>query len=477
MKLEKLKSILLMTLIVSSLFLSFQLFVIKAEIKVDYKEISQTSSKSYKPVENLISPERIVINYSEENHTIFYSDFGMDFWENSRTVFNNSFFDDEILIKTLEKQEYLDKLSQKSIIYRFGTKIPTRILFEINEAEIPESLSNQISEVKEIYIELSKNPQIIFKNDESIIEVSLNKFDTEYLISSVDEVKDIDYIKYRTGKIISAPSDVLLPINLDETQTNMYVSNDIDVNDIEHIETIVENFFGEVETARKIEENDGSLIYMYDRRGLVFTSKGVLKYFDEIKSPITTRDLYKSLVTYSMFLDNYDYSPQDVYLAKIEEIQNGENQGYRFSFNYRIDQKSVILNGNFSSELDLPIEVDVYNDYVKSYKRYYRKAASLDSLETFSFSIDYIMSPIDIINQNLELIKSNYRSEDESLKENTIEIDNRIILSSISDVTASYYDYCDNDGDSKLIDAWVIQIGAYRYIFDAYSGEIINYAK
>jgi hypothetical protein len=218
---------------------------------------------------------------------------------------------------------------------------------------------------------------------------------------------------------------------------------------------------------------------MYDKKGLVFTDDGVLKYFDEIEAPVDERSLYRSLASYANFLSLYDYSPAydkraDMYLADIEPIESGDNKGYRLSFNYRINQKDVILDENFSDELKRPIEVEVYNDYIKSYKRYYRRTASVDSLGSFSFSIDYIMAPLDVINQNLEPIRNGYRIDNDLSLEAMKSIENQKILSTITSIESAYYDYCEQDSQAKLVEIWMIDFGKRRYIFNAYSGELIK---
>ncbi|MCT4661579.1 MAG: hypothetical protein N4A40_06920 [Tissierellales bacterium] len=479
MNLERIKSVVLVGLVASSMALTFQLFAIEPQKVIDATEQIEISDKIDDKIKDLISPKRIVVNYSEQNHRVFYSDFGVDLWKNTRDLFQNSFFNKEFQIKELDIDSYVDMLSKKSIVYNFGTEIPIDIFFKMNNDDVSEEFKNSIDYIDTIYIDLASEKTMILKNGEKMIQVPIAVASLEPLVEMVDQIKEKDNIKYGTGKLISASPEVLVPINLEETKTTIYVSNDIEVDRIGKIESIVEAFFGDVETARKIEENDGSLIYMYDKKGLVFTDDGVLKYFDEIEAPVDERSLYRSLASYANFLSLYDYSPAydkraDMYLADIEPIESGDNKGYRLSFNYRINQKDVILDENFSDELKRPIEVEVYNDYIKSYKRYYRRTASVDSLGSFSFSIDYIMAPLDVINQNLEPIRNGYRIDNDLSLEAMKSIENQKILSTITSIESAYYDYCEQDSQAKLVEIWMIDFGKRRYIFNAYSGELIK---
>lgn len=478
--LERIKSVVLVGLVVSSMALTMKLFAIEPQKVIDVAEQVEISDEIDNKIKDLISPKKIVINYSEQNHRVFYSDFGVDLWKNTRDLFQNSFFNKEFQIKELEAENYVSRLSKKSIVYEFGTEIPIDIFFKMNNDKVSEEFKENIETIDTIYIDLASEKTMILKNGEKMVKVPIHIAAIEPLAEMVDEIKTQENIKYGTGKLISASPKVLIPINLEETKTTIYVSNDIEVNKTQKIESVVERFFGDVETARKIEENDGSLIYMYDKKGLVFTDNGVLKYFDEIENPVDERSLYRGLASYANFLALYDDSPAykdnraDMYLADIQEIESGTNKGYRLSFNYRINQKDVILDENFSKELERPIEVEVYNDYVKSYKRYYRRTAPVDSLGSFSFSIDYIMAPLDVINQNLEQIRNEYRIDNNLGFDQMKSIENQKIISTITGIESAYYDYCEQNSEAKLVEIWMIDFEKRSYIFNAYSGELIK---
>ncbi|MCV6608250.1 MAG: two-component system activity regulator YycH, partial [Campylobacterales bacterium] len=132
MNLERIKSVVLVGLVASSMALTFQLFAIEPQKVIDATEQIEISDKIDDKIKDLISPKRIVVNYSEQNHRVFYSDFGVDLWKNTRDLFQNSFFNKEFQIKELDIDSYVDMLSKKSIVYNFGTEIPIDIFFKMN---------------------------------------------------------------------------------------------------------------------------------------------------------------------------------------------------------------------------------------------------------------------------------------------------------------------------------------------------------
>lgn len=474
MSFGKVKSYILMSLFICSILLSLKLFVDFEKSGIEATENLSSIENEEEVLADFISPERIMLNYSEENHAVFYSDFGTYFWINTRKLFSNSFLDEEISFSAMSEEDYINLKNQRSITYKFSNKLPLGAFFIANGDDMSNALINTVPNISEFTISISSNFFVVLKNNNQYVKVEGIDYDISRIEAEFDQVRDKDYVKYRTGNIVSASKEVLVPLNLEETQTNIFVSNDMNLKDIEHIESIVKRFFGSIEKTRKIEENDGTLIYMSNNKGLVFTKDGIVKYFDEIKTPVKKRDLEKSLKTYAAFISGKDYMPQNIYIADIQPIENGSDQGYKLSFGYKLNTKKVILDDGFSKDLKYPIEVEVYNDYIKSYKRYYRKTSSLDRLNSFTLNIEYIMKPLDILENNIDLIRYNYMKENNLTKESMETIDNAQILSTLKDINAAYYDYCGNLDDSKLVEVWIITLGKKTYIWDAYSGNLLK---
>lgn len=437
---------------------------------------AQTSGEK-EVLDQILSPERIILNYSDENHAVFYSDFGTYFWTNAKSIFSQEVIGDSPKLENMPISDYIELKNQRSITYKFSSPLPLLVFFMSNGEEQPKNfLSNQTS-VSEFTISMDSNFFIALKTGETYYKWTPDNYDKRQLEAEFEQMKDREYVKYRNGGIIAASKEVLIPLNLDETQTNVFVSNDMDLNDRVHIEEIVQKFFGSIEKTRKIEENDGTLIYMSNAKGLVFSNDGVVKYFDEIKSPVKTRDLQASLKTYAGFIANKDYLPSNLYLAEIQPIQNGDDKGYRFNFGYKINNKKVILDDAFNKSLEYPVEVEVYNDYIKTYKRYYRKTSSLDRMDSFTFSIDYIMKPLDIMERHIDLFRRNYMKEHLLTEEQMLAVQNTEVLAEMRDINSAYYDYCENKDDAKLVEVWIIALGKTTYIFDAYSGNLLRQFK
>ena len=95
--------------------------------------------------------------------------------------------------------------------------------------------------------------------------------------------------------------------------------------------------------------------------------------------------------------------PQDMYLARIEKIKSDGNEGYRLSFRYRMREYPLILSSDSIKEF---IQIDVFNEHIRSYKRFIRKDMNLIE-ENFDFN-EKTLSSFDIINMNYNLLESEY---------------------------------------------------------------------
>jgi hypothetical protein len=158
-----------------------------------------------------------------------------------------------------------------------------------------------------------------------------------------------------------------------------------------------------------------------------------------------------------------------MYLAKIEEIDSEESEGYRLTFRYRIRGIPVILGSDTVEDF---IQVDVFNKYVRNYKRFIRKDMKIN-IQNKSDD-NRMLSAFDIININYDILEKGYVEDKnidlEDIDRETIKDD---ILSSIQNINIAYLDPCLKEKEEELIGVWVLQTQDRLYAFDAYSGELV----
>ena len=156
-------------------------------------------------------------------------------------------------------------------------------------------------------------------------------------------------------------------------------------------------------------------------------------------------------------------------MSNIEEIESEENFGYRLTFKYRIRGIPVILGKNIAEDF---IQIDVFNKYIRNYKRFIRKDMNI---EPFNMLEDNrILSAFDIINMNYQLLQKEYIQNNELTGKN---IDSEglkeKILSSIEDISLAYLDPCTNKEKDQLIGVWLLKVESTIYAFDIYDGNLI----
>ena len=109
-----------------------------------------------------------------------------------------------------------------------------------------------------------------------------------------------------------------------------------------------------------------------DQKILKLNANGSLEYFHVIPEQVKKRNLYESMNTAADFISkNIGLAKGMIKLADVEEIEEDGSQGYKFNFRYRIKGIPVIL-GN--KEVVDFIEVEVFNDHIKSYKQFIRQS-------------------------------------------------------------------------------------------------------
>lgn len=467
---ERLKTYVLVTLLILSIFLTQQLL-----IEIPNNLIPSFGQKAEDPqniyiLSDIISPEKYIINYSEDDHTVLYSSNKYKIWPEVKTVLKNTFEKKDIAFIEITDEEFNEYKLQKSTNLCFPLKIPTHIFAKMLELYNIDSLYSEIKQIDNLHIYLGAEPYIVFSDGEKHTKVDNIKSDIEGILREVNRIKSDGYVNYYPGNLLAPNKDVYTPLEIQKDFHNIYVENDISIKDSQKIKNLTEGFFNKkIDYIRKVVENNGTNIYIYDQKGLVITENGVIEYFDVIKEPVFERDLYTSLTTTVNFISENDIWPSDAYLSSIEEIESKdkENKGYKLKFSYRTNGRSVILN---KSIVQSPIEIEVFNEYIKTYKRYLRD----ETIKTLKISTENTWQIQDVIRKNLSTFKDRYIKE-KGLNFGDIEDDKlkNEVLASINDIQLAYYDTCEENKEEKLIPVWVIDIGQITYVIDNSNGDII----
>ena len=469
---ERLKTFLLLSLVCISVFLTKRLWI---EIPYDILSFSKKEeavSANYL-FTDMIKPHKYLLNFDEKNHTIFYNDDNNNLWTSTRSSLVDILSSNNIKTNNLSNEEFSTYNEEKSIVFYFPEKYSTYILARSLGVSKPNYVTEKMPKVDEIYFYLGrKEAFVVFSEGDKHLKVYNLDMDTEIIKNQVREIEERkDYTYYYSMKdTLGVDNNIYITYKMAQNLPKVYVKNELDIYDIDEIRNIAEKFFDkDIDYIREIIENNGSILYVYNQRVLKINQNGLLEYFNPLEAPVKERNLYISLNTAAEFLSSHIEVPKDMYLAKIEEIDSEESEGYRLTFRYRIRGIPVILGSDTVEDF---IQVDVFNKYVRNYKRFIRKDMKIN-IQNKSDD-NRMLSAFDIININYDILEKGYVEDKnidlEDIDRETIKDD---ILSSIQNINIAYLDPCLKEKEEELIGVWVLQTQDRLYAFDAYSGELV----
>lgn len=469
MQRERAKAFLLVSLVLISIFLTQQLWVqFPFTLIPSFSEDKEKSIGYNYILSDVISPEKYLINFGG-NYTILYSGERYNLWLKTRSYLKGIFQNEDLNYKEIEEGEIIKNDVKKSINLFFAEDIPIYMLVKVLNCKPSSSIYNSIKNVRSIYIYLGRNPYVVLSNETNHIKIYNVKVDTSILINTLDDIERENVLKYYSIRMWGIDKDVYIPINtssLDYVIPYVYVDNEMNTESYLSMESVAKSFFEEdLEYVRKIVETDGSVIFLYGQKGLKISKNGLIEYFDTLDENVTERNLFISLNTAVDFITNHLGWPEEAYLSSVEEIEYKENKGYRFKFTYRVNNLTIYAD---KSKFNSPIEIEVFNKNVKSYKRYIRAVSRVEYKKS---SKERVLPPEKVIEINLSMIKADVAKKNNLKIE---EIDNFTILSLIDDIELGYFDYCDKKYKQKLIGVWVIDVDGITYIFDMHDGKFVN---
>ena len=289
------------------------------------------------------------------------------------------------------------------------------------------------------------------------------------LFNGVEQNKDYTYY-YSMRDTLEIDNNIYMPYEMINELPVLYVENEINIEDEEEIKNIVEGFFNKnIDYIREITEDNGSMIYIDNQKFLKIYKDGVLEYFCPLEKTVKKRNLYISLNSAADFISAHVSSPKGIYLSKVNEIKSDGNSGYGFTFKYKLKGYPVLLE---KDDMNGFIYMEVFNDYVRTYKSLIRKDMNISV--SSSKSDHKMLSAFDVLDLNYSYIEGKYIEDNDLKTKNKIEENLNIkIMNSIDDVYLAYLDPCKAERGEKLTAVWVIKISGRIYAFDVYTGQVV----
>ena len=469
---EKMKTFLLISLFGLSIIFTKKLWIqLPNEIFDIFTNKNEVVGSSYL-LSDMIAPNKYLVNFNEKNHTLFYDDSKYGLWTNTRKNLTSIFGSKDAKVEEISKDEYSTYNGKRSIVFYFPEKINTYILARALDVKKPNIIVDTMPAIDKIYIYLgNEDPFFVFSyGDKHIsiydpnIEISKSKDQLEL----IEEEKKYNYY-YSMKETMGTDKDIYIPYEMNNILPKVYVENEIRTLDEDRKRDLAEKFLGkDIDYVREIVESNGSVIYVHNQKVLKLNVNGTLEYFNSLEEVVSKRNLYESMNTAAEFISKYTGVPKGMHLSKTEEIRADNSVGYKLTFKYRVRGIPIIL-GNM--EVVDFVEIEVFNNHVRSYKHFIRKDMNInvDNIQDQR----KMLPSFDVIDRNYDFIIKKYLEKNEIKREDIENIAIEEVISSIDDITLAYFDPCLKDIGDQLIGVWAIRINGGLYAFDVYNGNLV----
>ncbi|MFZ5968296.1 MAG: two-component system activity regulator YycH [Bacillota bacterium] len=482
MKKETFKTILLICLFALCTALTQQLWI---NLPLTEVALMSEAAKNNLAAENIknnmmhvINPQSFTINFGDFDSTVLFSD-TYQIWQDIRAILPE-YFSEKTEVEEISRQDWETAYQKKSVKLDFGYKIPAHVLRDVVQGG-DSGIYKKVTDIDSILVPAGEDYTLYLANaaEDKYYKAGCKggSNGNQIIAQKISEIKtENQYESYKSIKEFwGVENPVLMPIPSDQS----YASNSKLISKLVVEPEINENradyfagtFFGtNFDFIRKITETNGTIIYMYGygQRTLKIYPSGLLEYLEEENntksgSTMVPWDAVKIGIDFIKKHGDFPKSEDGMYLRAIQPIE--KKNGYILLFGYRMNKLPVYVDHDL---LRSPIELEVMNHQVTSYKRYIKEIKK-ENIE----NVD-ILPPYHIllnIEKNKNMIAKKFAAE---AKEGTKQGETVIrdvtnqIFSSIRSIEMGYF-----DKDDKMIPVWVITIGKDVYYFDIYTG--LNY--
>ena len=469
---ERIKSILLFSLVCMSVYFTQKLWIQLPSEMLKVFEPTRVIADSY-ALSDMIAPNEYLLNFGQKNHTLEYDDSRYRIWDSSRSILTEILGSDTIKVEEITKDKYQSFHEDRSLVFHFPEVINTYILAKTWDVKKPNIIADTIPNIDDIYIYLGNgNPFFVFSGENKHLLVNNIDIDNNVLKEQLVEIENSkDYDEYYSMKeTYKIDNDIYITYDMKNRLSTAYVSNEIPTLENEEKDQLAERFLEkDIDYIQEIVEGSGSTIYVLNNRVLKLNINGTIEYFHALEESFPERNLYKSLSAVADFITQKVDSQKGMFLASIKGIESDNNFGYRLTFRYRIRGIPVLLGNR---EIGDYIEIEVFNNHIRSYKQFTRKEVDMN----FSTAIENrrMLASFDVLDKNYDYLEKRYLQFNNKTKEEIGEnVVRDVVLSSIDNITLSYYDPNLKDKAEKLIAVWVVRVDGRIYAFNAYTGTLV----
>lgn len=399
-------------------------------------------------VKRLFNPEKTVINFAKNDHTVIYdsNEIYKQYRNSIFESFNNLEEDD---FKEITAESYMELMNKPSIVFQFTNNLLSSTnLFGII------TNSDDSNNLQEIYIAedclaYERNNKYFIKNDISFLEI---KNTIEALKDNVDE--HVPYLNFKEKYGID--KNILTRLDNHMISEKLTYSKDISGIDKKYKTSLVTRFLNiDIDYVNQI-TRPGGTIYSYGDKYISFNDDGLIEYVNSGDFQANTLNLFSSLSNSIDFIISKLGTVENLKLVDVESIEDNSNKGYKISFDYKENNMLVYPT---SEKTKAYVEIEIFSNHVKSFRQEYRKVK------------DQNKQNFDLINI-LPLEEIVYRNQDKFIENPSAESIN-YILNNIDSITEVYIENISDESEQTLTKAIRIDFMQKEFFFSLKTGKFI----
>lgn len=479
---ERMKTVLLIALVFSSLFLTqvnlFDGLLMRVGATEDI-EVNSTRLSMY------INPQSYFVSFGGLSYTKVY-DLKMqdNLWLEIRPFILSSFLNYES-IEEVSREDYVNAFSDRSLLVRMPVDLTVSQFYSLFSNNV---LSDQVSNItpREFLLrEGNARSLYVFDAINSkyyLLKHKTMKHDVGALIDAVMSIEIVDYRKlsdrFSLSSTVAAPNDMLnyelIPYQYDFIVSGIKVQNEVRMDDTyfnQDVSSISGAVFGNrLDFVKKLKDVNDSIVLMYGYgdKSLTVSKNGNIAYRQKF-NPQSSKILnFKEAFSIAAGrLENFGLMPEGIYLAAYEYDKTSNT--FTFSFNYKLNSLSI---AELDQKVD-PIKIKVQENQVvaidkniKSFAGEYTPSDFLSSKRMFTID--------ECITKNIVEINV-YYLQDNGIQDSTLEKYKYyyVIVSEIKSIDLKYFEEVDGN-EQHMIPIWEVKIGQRVYLFNAYDGNLIK---
>lgn len=461
---ENIKSVLLVVLMISTILL---LYFFWGGTSLDTSR-SNDNQGNYETldVKALIVPSQIIISLGEESYKLAEK----DKWSELVKGLDEFMQSDTLIVEEITKEQYEKVMKISSIRAKFNYKLSlSDFCFAYGIKTTPSfDIIENISELG--YGKISKESLLIYDSEKlkyyRIVITNEAKRLEQLLTFLIEEETPIYYTigKYLGGGISNS---AFIPITLQTNLHDFEYNREVYLKQNDEISTIAQSYFGQTfDFIRKIEEGNGTVIYMYGygQKVLIVNTNGVIEYKEESIGSNGEVGYLESLRTALNFIgahgefEGSDRSKYVPYLKNVETNLDGK-RGFRFTFGLEVNNYNM-----YYQDRD-PIIVEVIENQVTYFNR---DLSEYDTVIIEEMKDEYkeAYSAINMLAENYS-----YFINEMGMTGTFEEVANKII--SVEPGYAVVRNEDQINGTAKA--AWIVEFNGIEGYFDLYTSNPLGY--